>query len=381
MKYIAGLILLAAQNLAFANIESCENSGSRLHAGYINGMITTLDRALINFNALEEALDPTLSTPGQDVKWVLHYNNDEAAIDQIEQLIDQKLDDEVQRLYAIITSFNSSLDYLDPEAVDEDLSTVEELKQSVQQWYTDFVDDIEVLVAESAMRVNDEAWLNDEDLSSMVSNIKADIDTECRKVLLLPHSQGNFYANAIWPRIYGETSNGYPINAFKVMGQLSLGAPTSQIGGGLASEKDDSDITAWINHDDDIILNLMNLIGLSSLEGNTSIVTDDISAHGLIDTFLGSAEISAVVQSGAASIASALEPMPLARTGIGSSSLQEVGYNDFDSMLDIRFTSDGTEYRYYGVPQGIYNSLLSAESSGAYFNANIRDSFEYYRFR
>ena len=46
------------------------------------------------------------------------------------------------------------------------------------------------------------------------------------------------------------------------------------------------------------------------------------------------------------------------------------------SSLYIRFTSDH-EYEYYNVPETIYEHLLRAPSIGQYFNANIRDHYDY----
>ena len=43
-------------------------------------------------------------------------------------------------------------------------------------------------------------------------------------------------------------------------------------------------------------------------------------------------------------------------------------------MLEVEFTSDRV-YRYFAVPQSVYDGLMSAESVGAYFNEFVRDRY------
>jgi hypothetical protein len=64
------------------------------------------------------------------------------------------------------------------------------------------------------------------------------------------------------------------------------------------------------------------------------------------------------------------------RTAVDSETLASVGYED--GTLEIEFTS-GKIYRYFDVPAGTHARLMSAESLGGYFNANIRGHFRYSR--
>lgn len=43
-------------------------------------------------------------------------------------------------------------------------------------------------------------------------------------------------------------------------------------------------------------------------------------------------------------------------------------------MLEVEFVHGGV-YRYHGVPRVVFDSLMEAESLGAYFNENIRDRY------
>jgi hypothetical protein len=64
------------------------------------------------------------------------------------------------------------------------------------------------------------------------------------------------------------------------------------------------------------------------------------------------------------------------RMQVESEPVASVGFDD--GTLEIEFTS-GRIYQYFDVPAQMYEHLLSAESVGGYFNANIRGHFRYAR--
>lgn len=64
------------------------------------------------------------------------------------------------------------------------------------------------------------------------------------------------------------------------------------------------------------------------------------------------------------------------REPVSSESLREVGYED--GTLEVEFTT-GTVYRYFDVPERVYDELMAAASKGTFFNAQIRDRFRYAR--
>lgn len=61
------------------------------------------------------------------------------------------------------------------------------------------------------------------------------------------------------------------------------------------------------------------------------------------------------------------------RVPVESSVLASV-YRHQLQLLEVEFHS-GLLYQYFEVPQQSYIELLTAESKGAYFNANIRNRF------
>lgn len=64
------------------------------------------------------------------------------------------------------------------------------------------------------------------------------------------------------------------------------------------------------------------------------------------------------------------------RIPVTSSVLASVGHAH--GMLEVEFRS-GAVYRYFGVPEYVYIHLLNADSQGAYFNENIRDTYDHER--
>ena len=56
---------------------------------------------------------------------------------------------------------------------------------------------------------------------------------------------------------------------------------------------------------------------------------------------------------------------------VDSQHLKSVAHDSINRVLEIRF-NNGTVYRYHGVPEAEYKGLMSADSHGEYFHANIK---------
>ena len=65
------------------------------------------------------------------------------------------------------------------------------------------------------------------------------------------------------------------------------------------------------------------------------------------------------------------------RTAVVSSLLSSIGYS-IEATLELEFRS-GAIYRYFAVPQAVFQDLIAAESKGAYFNRHVRNRFRYQR--
>lgn len=59
------------------------------------------------------------------------------------------------------------------------------------------------------------------------------------------------------------------------------------------------------------------------------------------------------------------------RTLVHSSSLRSIGYDPATHTLEVEFLASGV-YHYHGVPQSVYDGLLSASSHGSYFDTHVK---------
>jgi hypothetical protein len=64
------------------------------------------------------------------------------------------------------------------------------------------------------------------------------------------------------------------------------------------------------------------------------------------------------------------------RQNVPSSNLRSIGYDAKEHILEVEFVR-GAVYQYFDVPPSEYQALMNADSHGRYFNANIRDDYDY----
>jgi hypothetical protein len=74
------------------------------------------------------------------------------------------------------------------------------------------------------------------------------------------------------------------------------------------------------------------------------------------------------------------KPMTIHMRKVDSSHLAKVGYRASTRELFVDFNS-GAHYRYRGVPQDAFDSLMKADSIGEHFAEYIRDEFRFSRRR
>ena len=63
------------------------------------------------------------------------------------------------------------------------------------------------------------------------------------------------------------------------------------------------------------------------------------------------------------------------RIPVDSSNINSIGYDESSSILEVEFKNG--LYQYFGVPEHIYDELMSADSQGVYLNANVKGVFNY----
>lgn len=64
------------------------------------------------------------------------------------------------------------------------------------------------------------------------------------------------------------------------------------------------------------------------------------------------------------------------RTPVSSTQISSVGYDKTTQTLEVEFARGGV-YQYFDVSEGIYESLLHADSIGRHFHAQIRGVFNF----
>ena len=135
-------------------------------------------------------------------------------------------------------------------------------------FFADFVDAI-------TQKTSEKMFISDtHDLKNMLVDLSAKVKTQ--KLLIVAHSQGNFYANDIY-RTLGDKEGGVSKSS---MGIYGIGTPTSYIAGG----------GKYILSKNDSVINKIRLFGMMDiLPANVDIPKDEedeFNGHGLSDSYL-----------------------------------------------------------------------------------------------
>lgn len=114
---------------------------------------------------------------------------------------------------------------------------------------------------------------DDADLSDILGDIRSKM-VENQKIILIPHSQGNLYANAAYEKLTSG-DNAVPKEAIKIMG---IASPAAYVAGG----------GDYLTSTHDLIIGALRSSGLSVLSSNfpISITTKDLAGHSLSDVYL-----------------------------------------------------------------------------------------------
>ena len=194
---LAGLLSIFGTNLD-AQTESCP-TGTRTVIFFSNGMETSLRRAEDNKKRLREELDPLLVFPIQkdSICYSVAYNSNELGwTDMLEAYI-QLISSDTARFWRII-------------------SRIESLPNVLQQGF-----------GQIAQLLDSLTYVDDNDLQIQVDRYREEIAVNQRKVIIVPHSQGNFYANRAYSLLF-ESASPLPPDKFQI---VSVATPDSLVGG------------------------------------------------------------------------------------------------------------------------------------------------------
>lgn len=324
--------------------DDCPSSTPVLSVYYGNGMFNDYRDAEESGELLQILTYNQLN--GYEINYNLSINNNENPFDQLLEVARQKLLQD----YGVILLWLAGIEI-------------------APDWFQD-------ALSEVAIQYQAFSYVIDRDLQQHVKQYKEDIEA-CQKVLLVAHSQGNFYGNEAWRWVYRSIIGKLPLNQLKVMGMVSVATPASHIGEPLAYDGDQQQITRYMTLNNDLVINTIRSAILGPMPGNfnNNSDSDDWKNHSFIDAYATGTPSEQILINHIQSVAYNLESLPLEREPLNSSALAAVAYDRTANILEVEFASDGSVYRYYEVPESIYSNLVNAESVGRYYNQAIRGQY------
>lgn len=202
--------LLLFSSYAFSN--DCLPREYKLSIYYSNGMFNDISDSIIGLKNLENKVRFELKD--YNTKYEISYNQSEAWYSQLIEVFSQKFTD----------SWSFFLLYISGD-------------EPAPNWFQD------------ALRntvIERHGDTNDEDLQNHVTEYRSAIEA-CSRVMIVAHSQGNFYANGAWSEIYRtrSASGKYEMQNFLSLGLLSVATPTSYVGNWVRIPDDHEPITDY----------------------------------------------------------------------------------------------------------------------------------------
>ena len=203
----------------------------------------------------------------------------------------------------------------------------------------------------------------------------------CARVVLMTHSQGNFYGNALFNDLYAtyEFPNGYPLAQYPMLGTIQIASPVDAPGGAAGTIY--PEVVGHVTNDNDIVMAMVRNVLGGAVEANYNAPynPEDFTGHALELSYLKQPGQAGEIADQMARIVFNLTPFPLhGQHSVVSSAIQGYGYTGINNYLDIQFTS-GAVYRYSDVPEGTFDGLQGASSKGSYFNESVRNVYLFER--
>ncbi|WDD98164.1 hypothetical protein [Thalassomonas actiniarum] len=136
---------------------------------------------------------------------------------------------------------------------------------------------------------NDDVFYTDNDLSIHINNLYLPKINNQYKVVIVAHSQGNFYANLAWENIQRMPEG---VEKSKAMGIIGVAVPTTRMADGR---------NRYITNSNDLIMNAIRSNSSPAYKNlpatHTYPFTSDLTGHGLTDTYLQYASFKSLLNS------------------------------------------------------------------------------------
>ncbi|WAJ70198.1 KTSC domain-containing protein [Catenovulum adriaticum] len=349
MKYLTLILSVFFCNLAQS---SCEQNVDQIKTHYINGMFTDSVGFILNKSAIKQFIQAYLIQKGFSSEVTGNHNASEFFVSQIFEVGKHKWEDD-EAADAIIDFLNGEHRFLTNRPQIEKLG-LQSFLQDISNEY--------------------QQTLNEGTSIFGLYALKELLDT-CSRVILITHSQGNFYGNAIITEMYNSYKfpNKYELFNYPMLGHMQLASPVDIPGGPIASVY--PNVTGHITNSEDVVMSLVRST-FNSVSANfqSQVHNIDKSGHGLVDSYLNGQDGQPLeIAKQLTAISVNLIPYPMhPQHNASSSAIYQFGYSNLNELLDIKFHNDSV-YRYNNVASSIYNGLLTAASQGTYFNSAIRN--------
>lgn len=359
IKYLIVFALILT-NYASASYQPldryCTKQIDQLRLFYINGMFTTEDDFRENLFWLDNFQDIKLGNYLKGRKPTGNYNKDEDLHMQIYEVAKQKYGDlsPFSNKYHLITAIvGGTVDSLSQENIAHVESVIEEVFSDVTY-----------------------SKLNDTDYRNAYQKLLFQMHS-CNRIILIGHSQGNFYTNALFEDIISnyQYTDGYYASDYSLVGLASIATPTSSLGGNLGEEY--AHLISHLTLDQDEIMRAVRVL-FGSLPSNFSMSSlFDNTGHGLIDSYIRNDNVATKIGEGIKASILNQTPFPLfEQHPVRSDAFSHIGYSTINKVLDLKFES-GSVYRYYNIPVLVWDKLYYSTSMGKVFNDNIRGQYPF----
>ncbi|WP_105172565.1 KTSC domain-containing protein [Pseudoalteromonas sp. T1lg24] len=353
-------MLFLNSNWVFADIQLldryCTKQIDQLRLFYVNGMFTTYDAFRKNLFWLDNFQDIYLNNFQKGRGPTGSYNKDELLHLQIFEVAQHKYADLslTSEKYRIITAIiGGTIDALSAD---------------------------ETVLVESVIRdvFNDVNYsrLNDTDYRNAYQKLLFQMHS-CNRIILVGHSQGNFYTNALFDEVISsyQYSDGYFASEYPLVSLASIATPTSSLGGSLGDQY--SQLISHLTLDQDAIMRAVRIL-FGSLPSNFSMASVfDSTGHGLIDSYIRSSNVAAKISEGINDSVLNQIPFPLfEQHPVSSNAFSHIGYSSINKVLDLKLES-GEVYRYFDIPILLWDDFYYSTSMGRFFNEHIRGRYSF----
>lgn len=355
MKYIILFFLLS--NLAYAN---CIDSVDNTNVYYVNGMFTNQKSYNKNMAELQKFVSNNLNGGDIDIDISSSgsWNPSEPFLQQFKQValhkftelnINQEIRNNIAKTFSGFNVARSS-----PQSAQETTDVMSAILEEIKGTY-----------------------YQDKTFQHAYQSVTSLLD-DCNRVVLIGHSQGNFYTNALLDALYTDYRypDGSTLDDYRMLGYFGFALPTTSVGGYTGTQY--PHLMGFVTNDNDIVMAAVRYtIGALPSNYNNDFSLSDFTGHSLIVSYLHKLGQSSLAASNIKHIVGQQYPPPIAEQhSSNSSAMTSYGYSYLSKVFDIKFR-DSSVYRYNYVPSDVFESFEMAESKGAFFNTEIKGIYPY----